>query len=100
MRKVTVALGHSPGGKRCVMANIDGERYILLTVKRGPVVVEVLQLLSERFGVTGICGWPFNWHLARFRNTFELITDVGAVGVYVPADQYDACVDDGNTAWR
>jgi len=95
VKTITVKMRRTSSGRKVVTAYIGGPEYILLTVKRGPRVAEVLAVLSEQFGVHGVCGWPIDWLASDNFEELRLNEAVGAVGIYVPAHMYESLLQSG-----
>jgi len=87
--EIRIGISQSPEGDEGIKMVWGNENWFLLTVKRAPLADEVRKQLQENFGVKAIAGMAFNEEASLSKRELLLIEINGAVGVYVPEDQFD-----------
>lgn len=94
-RDISPHITTSPEGKPCIGMNVEGQDWILLTVKRAPLADRLVREFEINFRLPVKLGQPFDWRASLERN--ELVggedASVGVKGVYIPAEEFDRFID-------
>jgi hypothetical protein len=90
---ITVELATSPKSKPCITMTTDqGNRYVLLTAKRGPMAGALIKQLKTDFACESLPGIPLDRKASLEQGELIFHDESGVIGVYVQESRFDELV--------